>query len=81
MSNEAELILKAFINETKKDIIDFTNVTPDSLNIRDDIFYRALKELEGLGYVTNIAWCDDNGEALYDNIEINRKDFKLRNLF
>nr|DAF37759.1 MAG TPA: helix-turn-helix domain protein [Caudoviricetes sp.] len=76
MSNEAELILKAFINETKNDIADFTNVTPDSLNIRNDIFYKALKELESLGYVTNIAWCD-NGEALYDDIGIDTPNFKL----
>ena len=76
MSSEAEKILNAFINEAHSNIIDFTNVTPESLNISEDVFYKALRELETSGYVTNMLWWD-NGECLYDDIEINTPNFKL----
>ena len=76
MSREAELILNAFVKEAHNDIIDFTNVMPESLNMSETVFYKALSELEALGYITNLEWCN-NGECLYDAIEIDTPKFKL----
>ena len=49
MSKEAELILKAFINEAHGEIVDFMEVTPKLLNMSENVFYAALKELEDTG--------------------------------
>ena len=76
MSNEAELILNAFVDEAHKDIADFMNVTPVRLDISEESFYKALKELEIMGCVKDIQWCPD-GECLYDDIEIDTANFKL----
>lgn len=54
MSKEAELILKAFINEAHGEIVDFMEVTPKLLNMSENVFYAALKELEDTGCVKNI---------------------------
>ena len=51
MSKEAELILKAFINEAHGEIVDFMEVTPKLLNMSENVFYAALKELEDTGCV------------------------------
>ena len=58
------------------DAVDFMNVTPSSLDITEDTFYEALKELEKLGCITNIQWCS-NGECMYDDIKIDTTNFKF----
>lgn len=77
MSKEAELILKAFINEAHGEIVDFMEVIPKLLNMSENVFYAALKELEDTGCVKNILWGND-GECLYDDIKIETDNFKMK---
>lgn len=76
MTENAELVLKALIEEDKGDgITDFTEVTPESLKMKDDDFYKALKELEKRGKVKGIRQGED-GKCMYDDIEIETEEFK-----
>ena len=77
MSKEAELILKAFINEAHGEIVDFMEVTPKLLNMSENVFYAALKELEDTGGVKNSVWGND-GEGCYDDIKIETDNFKMK---
>lgn len=72
-----EIILVKFKDEKEKSgVIDFMEITPDSLGIKETEFYRALKSLEGKGVIKGIIW-DKLGGCLYDNIEIYTEDYKL----
>lgn len=77
MTENAELVLKALIEEGKgDDITDFTEVTPESLKMKEDDFYEALKELEIKRKVKGIQWAED-GKCMYDDIEIETEEFKI----
>lgn len=78
MSNDANSILNAFINEARSNgIADFTKITPETMKISETNFYKALRELEKLGYISNIIWTGDM-ECLCDDISINTPSFKLK---
>lgn len=84
ISKESKIILNAFMQLCLEGGgIDFTEITPTKLNMPRNVFYKALRELESLGYVTGMIWTE-NGECLYDNLEINvhygNYDFKLHGL-
>lgn len=76
MSKVAEILLNALIAETQNDPVDFMNVTSETLNISDEDFITALRELEFLGYVKNVLWGEEN-TCLYDDIIIITENFKL----
>lgn len=47
MSNDANSILNAFINEARSNgIADFTKITPETMKISETNFYKALRDLE-----------------------------------
>lgn len=69
MSYEAEKILQAFCKEGKKEVADYTEVTPQVLEMEEDIFNKALKELEVNGNIKGIIWGEDE-QPLYDYINI-----------
>lgn len=69
MSYEAEKILQVFCKEGKKEVADYTEVTPQVLEMEEDIFNKALKELEVNGNIKGIIWGEDE-QPLYDHINI-----------
>lgn len=76
MSDEAKRIFQAFYEKSKKEVVDYMEVTPQVLGMEEDIFNKALKELEVNGNIKGVLWGEDN-QPLYDDINImvyNKKD-------